>query len=348
MNIAIDTSPLTNQHSDRGVGQYTKILLEVLGEYSPDIHVQEIKKSVLVAPNTDIVHYPYFDPFFLTLPFIKRFKTIVTVHDLTPLVFSTHFPRGIRGELKWQIQKMSLQGATRIITDSNSSKNDIVRLIKIPKDRIDVVRIAPSKIYTPMAVSPAKALVRTVNPKIKDFILYVGDINWNKNVEGIVRSFSLITKNNASVDLVLVGNVFKKTDFLRVKKLLNVISSLHLENRVILPGYIAPETLRAFYSLALCFVFPSFYEGYGLPPIEAMSCGCPVVFGNKGSLPEIHGNEVLVNPYSIESIAMGIKQTMGRGSDASMGKHRRIVWAKTFSGKRMAEETKASYEKALE
>jgi glycosyltransferase involved in cell wall biosynthesis len=176
--------------------------------------------------------------------------------------------------------------------------------------------------------------------------LYVGDINWNKNVEGIVKAFSLIAKNNASVDLVLVGNVFKKSDLPEVKKLLAVIASLHLENRVILPGYIAPETLRAFYSLALCHVFPSFYEGYGLPPLEAMSCGCPVVLGNKGSLPEIHGNEVLVDPYSIESIAMGINQAIR--NDTAVEKRRRVLWAHTFSAKRMAEETKASYEKALE
>ncbi|MEK7592956.1 MAG: glycosyltransferase family 1 protein, partial [Patescibacteria group bacterium] len=321
--------------------------LDVLGEYCPDIHIQEIKKGIPVASDTDLIHYPYFDPFFLSLPLVKKFRTVVTVHDLTPLVFPSYFPRGIKGELKWQVQKMSLLGAARIVTDSNSSKNDIVHFTGISKDRIDVVRIAPLKIYTPMAKSPARVIVRTVCPKIKDFLLYVGDINWNKNVEGIVRSFALVAKNNASVDLVLVGNVFTKADLPEVKKLHAVISSLHLENRVILPGFIAPDVLRAFYSLALCLVFPSFYEGYGLPPLEAMSCGCPVVLGNKGSLPEIHGNEVMVNPYSIESIAIGIKQAMGRGSDTAMAKHRRIAWAKTFSGNRMGRELRASYEKAL-
>ena len=84
-----------------------------------------------------------------------------------------------------------------------------------------------------------------------------------------------------------------------------------------------------------------------MPPLEAMSCGCPVVFSNKGSLPEIHGNEVLVNPYSIESIALGIRQAIGL-KDSVMEKYRRTAWAKTFSGRRMANDLRASYEKALE
>jgi glycosyltransferase involved in cell wall biosynthesis len=345
MNIALDTSALANQHSDRGVGQYTRTLLTVLAEYCPHVRVCEIGKGRPVPLDTDLIHYPYFDPFFLTMPIRKRFRTVVTVHDLTPLVFPSQFPRGIKGELKWWIQKMSLRGVTRIQTDSYNSKKDIIRFTSINENCIDVIRIPPEKIYTRMAVSAGRAIVHAIAPSVKDFVLYVGDVNWNKNIEGIIRAFSLVGKKNNSLKLVLVGSVFMKKTLPEIKKITDLIASFKLNNRVIMPGHVPSESLRAFYSVASCLLFPSYYEGYGLPPLEAMSCGCPVVLGNKGSLPEIHGNEVLVNPYAIESIALGIKQALAK--DTPMEKQMRIAWAQTFTEKRMADGLALSYEKAL-
>ena len=124
MKIAIDITPLESAHRARGVGVYTKNLIDALETYGKQHTYLYFTGHQLVPPDADVVHYPYFDPFFLTLPLVKPKPTVVTVHDLIPLVFPYKFPAGIRGNIKWQVQKLSLHGAKRIIADSNSSKND--------------------------------------------------------------------------------------------------------------------------------------------------------------------------------------------------------------------------------
>src|SRR5260221_14616440 len=102
MKIAIDVSPLESGHKIRGVGFYLSYLKKALTDYFPENDYIFFKKNEPIDSSVDVVHYPYFDPFFLTLPFIKKHKTVVTVHDLTPLVFPKHFPAGLKGQLRWQ------------------------------------------------------------------------------------------------------------------------------------------------------------------------------------------------------------------------------------------------------
>jgi glycosyltransferase involved in cell wall biosynthesis len=128
MKIAIDITPLESAHRARGVGVYTKNLIDALETYGKQHTYLYFTGHQLVPPDADVVHYPYFDPFFLTLPLVKIKPALVTVHDLIPLVFPYKFPAGIRGRFAWHVQRLSLRGAKRIIADSNSSKNDIVRI----------------------------------------------------------------------------------------------------------------------------------------------------------------------------------------------------------------------------
>src|ERR1700755_894437 len=121
MKVAIDVSPLQTGHKVRGVGFYLQNLKDSLLKDFPNNdylffnHLEEISKDV------ELIHFPYFDPFFLSLPFIKNKKTIVTVHDLTPILFKEHFPSGIKGGVKWNVQKRLLKRVDAIITDSQSS-----------------------------------------------------------------------------------------------------------------------------------------------------------------------------------------------------------------------------------
>src|SRR3989344_8775015 len=128
MNIAIDISPLKNghylQHRVRGTGFYLKNLQLSLEKYYPENNYTYFSRGDLLNKEIEIIHYPYFEPFFLTLPLFLKSKTIVTVHDLTPLVFPNNFKTGLKGRLKWEIQKKHLRDANAIITDSISSKKD--------------------------------------------------------------------------------------------------------------------------------------------------------------------------------------------------------------------------------
>ena len=142
MKIAFNISPLKTGHAARGIGMYTKYLKEALLRYYPENEYVFFENNNFIGRNLDIIHYPFFDPFFLSLPLWKKTKTIVTVHDLIPLLFPEHFPAGLRGALKWQIQKLSLFGCVGVITDSFSSKKDIVRLTGISEKKVHVVYLA--------------------------------------------------------------------------------------------------------------------------------------------------------------------------------------------------------------
>src|SRR5258708_3782221 len=146
MNIALDVSPLKSghflQHRVRGTGFYTKNLMEALQRYYPQNKYTFFTRGEKILVPIDITHIPYFEPFFITLPLKKTTKTIITVHDLTPLVFPKHFPPGIKGQLKWQMQKHSLKSMNAIITDSYSSKADIIHFTGINEKKIHVIYLA--------------------------------------------------------------------------------------------------------------------------------------------------------------------------------------------------------------
>lgn len=324
MNIAIDVSATQSAHAKRGVGIYTKNLVEALKRDKSGHSYTFFTRKQKVPDMVDVVHYPYFDPFFLTLPLNKPKPTVVTCHDLTPLVFPDKFPRGLRGSIKWQVQRMSLRGAARIIADSKTSKKDIARIAGISSGRIDVVYLAP-------AIKP----VSGVNAKYpKHYVLYVGDVNWNKNIPGLIRAIGKRA-------LVVVGSAFVNDNLPETRELNELIKET--KANVIRTGYVSNTELAQLYGAADCLVMPSFYEGFGLPVLEAMTCGCPVVAADNSSLSEITGPAVRVttDPASIKE---GIRKAIqGRTALVTKG----YEWVANFSWDKVARETVASYEKAV-
>ena len=346
MNIAIDITPLSGGHGRRGVGRYTKNLIDALQKYESHHSYSLFTRKQKVPDNADMVHYPYFDPFFLTLPLVKRKPTVVTVHDLIPLVFPDKFPAGLRGAIKWQVQRLSLRGAKRIIADSNSSKNDIVRILGIKKEIIDMVYLAPDPAYHPVTDPAALDGARTKFSLPKQYILYVGDVNWNKNVIGLLRAFATLRKQKELLQfkLVLVGRAFLQDSLAQTQEINQFIHDHDLEHVVTCTGNVPVSDLAAFYSLASVYVQPSHYEGFGLPVLEAFACGCPVVSSNASSLKEIAGPAILVSP-SPDDLVGGILRALSTDREAQAA--RQFEWVKRFTWKRTAKETVLSYEKVL-
>ena len=347
MKIAIDMSPLKSghylQHRVRGTGFYLQNLKESLEKYYPGNKYIYFQRGDSLDKDTDVVHYPYFEPFFLTLPLISENKKIVTVHDLTPLVFPDHFKPGLKGALKWQIQKMALKNADAIITDSESSKKDIVKYVDIAPAKIKVAYLAAGSEFN---VIDSKEKINSVKKKYKlpdKFVLYVGDATWNKNLPRLIEAafkinIPLVMVGKALVDIdVDLKNPWNK-DLIRVQKLAE-------ENKNILRlGFVSQEDLVALYNAAIVFVMPSIYEGFGLPILEAMSCGCPVVASRGGSLPEVVGDAgKYVDPLDVTSIADGIKMVFESVdlqkelSQKGMNQAKKFTWVKT------ADETMAVY-----
>ena len=317
------------------MGVYTKLLLEALKKDGTHT-IMEFSGRQGVPKGADLVHYPYFDPFFLTLN-PTRIPFVVTVHDLIPIVFPDRFPRGIKGELKWQVQKYGLKKAKHIITDSEASKRDVARLIGFSSGRITPVLLAPQTGLKPVKKKAAGFPDR--------YFLYVGDLNWNKNVVGLLAAFAQVHQNFPETHLGLVGSVFLREDVLEAQAAAAAVWSLGLDKVVHRVGRISEEDLAAAYTNAIACVLPSHYEGFGLPVLEAFACGCPVVCATGSSLDEIAGPAVRVNPADTKSIADGMIRAMNlpQAARADMVK-KGAQWVRKFSWEKVARETIAVYE----
>jgi len=343
MKIAFDVTPLSDGNNKRGAGIYTEKLKEEL-EKRKDITLIPFKKKNSI-PNADLIHYPYFDPFFLTLPLIKKIPTVVTVHDMIPLVFPNGFKKGFKGEVKWQIQKYSLKKAHRIITDSASSKKDIEKIVGVDRNKIDVIYLAPS-IKVNKINNSEKEIIKKKYLLPQKFLLYVGDINYNKNIPNLYRAFSYI-KNK--IPLVLVGSSFLNNNLKEKKELDYLEKKLNIEDYLIKIGRVEDIELPYIYSLAFAYIQPSLYEGFGLPVVDAMLSGCPVIVSKTSSLNEISArNAVFVNPNQPEDISSGIdklisynKEELKRMIDEGKKEVEKFSWKKT------ADETIQSYKNAL-
>ena len=348
MNIAIDITPMHSGHKMRGVGSYTRLLKEALEKSKSNHTFCFFTRGEKLPGKIDLIHYPYFDPFFLTLPFMSSIPYVVTVHDLIPLTYPDKFPSGLRGELKWRIQKFFLQRARRVITDSHASQKDIATIAGIPNNKIEVIYLAPSPVFRPIRSKSILDSVRKRYMLPQQFVLFVGDVNWNKNIFGLLKAFAIVLRSEAfkHTRLVFVGKAFLDEQLPEIQRINAAISDLSIGDSVVKLGFVSDEDLAAVYSLASVYVQPSYAEGFGFPVSEAMACGCPVVVSDASSLSEIAGPAVRVNPNDPSDIASGIEQILRSRDNHALSK-KGIAWVKNFSWEKVAQQTIAAYKRAL-
>jgi glycosyltransferase involved in cell wall biosynthesis len=349
MHIAIDTTPMESAHKNRGIGIYTRNLVEAIEKLKGDNKYTYFTRTQKVPNNVDLIHYPYFDPFFLTLPFIFKIPTIITIHDLIPIVFPKYFPRGIKGEMKWRIQKHIVKNASRIITDSENSKNDVLKYIGIDKSKIDPIYLAPAQVFSQFYSQKIIDSVKSRYSLPKNFLVYVGDINWNKNIPGMLQAFAKYTETNPdnNLKLVLIGKSFKSDDLPEMMIINRAIAELKLNDKIIKLGYVDDVDECIIYSLAQANILVSFYEGFGLPVLEALAAGCPVIAADNSSIREIMGPAIKVNAGNSDSIVKGIAEI----SNLTDSKRQALIqagknWVTKFTWEKTARQTIESYEKA--
>ncbi|MEI6690149.1 MAG: glycosyltransferase family 1 protein [bacterium] len=341
MKVVISHKPLHSGSKTRGVGVYTHELINAFHKYFPETRLIASSKDYY-HEDADLVHFPFFDPFFLSLPSHFKKPTIITIHDLTPLKFPTHFPSGLKGKIKLWMQTIRARRANKIITDSECSKRDIVEMLGIVADQIVVIPLAHTKEKVPTVMA------RKIAGKYKlpdRYILYVGDINWNKNIVGLIKSFSALEDDN--IHLVLVGKVFG--DMPKIPEWKDIDQAIENSNKkdmIHLLGYVPSHHLPVLYANATLYVQPSWYEGFGLPLLEAMTYGCPVASSNRGSLPEVGGDAVVYfdpDKDMTQVIADILSNTRKRNSLVQKGLER----VKLFSWEKTASETKQVYEQVV-
>lgn len=365
--VAIDSGALSGGHAVRGVGFYTRNLISVSekhGSKKVQIRGVDFAKSKDELSSYDVVHYPYFDLFFRTLPMKKLTRTVVTIHDVTPLVYPKNYPAGIRGRVSFWMQKLSLKTVSAVITDTEASKKDIVRFLGVPEEKISVVHLAPANRGRVIGDKAILAGVREKYHLPSKFALYVGDVNYNKNVAGLVKACS---KNNLT--LVVVGKQAKNLDRgsnLRdlkgpmdgVRFLLGKdhpeeahygeLLDLFEKHDVLRLGFVEEQDLISIYNLATVYCQPSFYEGFGLPPLEAMMCDCPVVASRTQALVEVcDGAALFFDPKDINDMSDKIKKvvtdSLKRGQLIKRG--RDLVTK--YSWKKVVKDTIRVYEKVV-
>ncbi len=353
MNIALDITPISSnsnsQHKVRGVGFYIKNLKNSLTKYLPDNNYQFVDDLNKIDSSTNLLHIPYFDPFFVHLPKFKKYSTIVTIHDLTPLIFPEHFPIGLKGNIKWQIQKHLVKQADAIITDSQSSKKDIVSLLKFNSEKVHVVYLAAGEEFKRSINNQKQKREMLTKYNLPErFVLYVGDVTWNKNLPLLIKAVK-----KQQIPLVMIGSALSQANYDRTNPWnsdLNMINK-EIENVKYIHtlGFVPSQDLVDIYNLATCLVLPSIYEGFGLTVLEAMQCGCPVITTRNGSLPEIAGNAALyINGEDENDIIEGIQKLF---SSEKLQKElclKGLEQARNFSWEKTAKQTMNVYKSVYE
>jgi glycosyltransferase involved in cell wall biosynthesis len=249
----------------------------------------------LARERVSLVHEPHY-----VLPPLTRCRSVVTIHDCIHLMF----PQYLRSRLGHVYARGSMWSATRqaerILTVSEASKRDILRFFNIPPDKVRVIYNAiDERFLTP----PDEATTERVRQRYQldhPFVLYVGNIKPHKNLERLIEAFGRARLDGPpGLKLVVIGDEVSKYPTLR-----QMVHRHKLDKHVRFLGFQPQETLASFYCLAGAFVFPSLYEGFGLPPLEAMACGTPVITSNVSSLPEVAGDAaLLVDPYDVDALA---------------------------------------------
>jgi glycosyltransferase involved in cell wall biosynthesis len=290
---------------------------------------------VLRRERVDLFHEPHY-----VLPPFVGCPSVVTIHDCIHLMFPQYLPN----RLAWLYARAFLWSAAHrsacVLTVSEASKRDILRFYDIPPEKIQVI---PNAIDDRFGVPPPEEEVVRVRERYqlqREFILYVGNIRPHKNLDRLIEAFDLLRREGfEELALLIIGDEISRYPTLR-----RTVQRHKLQKHVRFLGFVPDQTLAVLYRLASVFVFPSLYEGFGLPPLEAMASGTPVVTSNVSSLPEVVGDAaVLIDPYDPAAIAAGVRQVLTDPGLRAALVARGLARARAFSWERSVRRIREIY-----
>jgi glycosyltransferase involved in cell wall biosynthesis len=288
----------------------------------------------LKKQSLDIFHSPHF-----IFPLFLSCSSVVTIHDLIPLVFPSSMPSKL-GRFYYQKVNSKVAKKTKIIIAvSNSTKKDLLEQFDVPEEKIRVIYNGVAESFD---VIENETLLDEVKKKYKirsKVLLSVGNPKPHKDWLGLIEAFARLGSEAQDYQLVLVGSRDP-----RYPKIDQLIKKLHLEDRVVITGFVKESDMPLLYNSADVFIFPSLYEGFGLPVLEAMACGTPVLCSNFSSLPEVAGDATLMfDPNDKNSLIEGIENLL---SDEKLKKdlsEKGLKRAKLFSWEKTAQQTLEVY-----
>ena len=295
--------------------------------------------------SVDLFFFPAIYSYF---PISNKTKIVLTIHDMIPAMFSESVFPNQKLAFFWNLkERAALWQADRIITVSNYSKEQIAIHRKINRSKIDTVSEAPGKEFEKLPPDPsvlAQYKIKTGEP----YLLVVGGISPHKNLRALVKVFCRLKEIFPDLKLVLAGDYEKDSFFSDFQEITELAKNLRIVDHIVFTGYIPDLQLAQLYSSATLFVFPSLQEGFGLPAVEAMACGAPIVASRAGSLPEIIGDAgEFFDPSDLQGmfdlIAELLRDEPRRSALAQKGLER----AKQFDWKMAAEQAIKIFEKMM-
>lgn len=293
--------------------------------------------------NVDVVHFPAHwhtqsSSFFLN----RNVKKILTIHDLIPLLYPESYSRNLAR--RWNTSlKLIINRADHLIAVSQKTKEDCIEYLNIPPENITVIPNGYSDAFHPINGEKVKKHIESTY-NLDKYILFIGRVEARKNLTTLIKAFHKLKKSGLSHKLAIIGGMGWQH-----QEVLREIKRLDLQSEVVFPGYVPEEDLVKFYNAADLFVYPSLYEGFGLPPLEAMACGTPVVTSNTSSLPEVVGDAgIMVDPLDVDALADSMHRVLTEDALHENLRNMGIARAQEFSWEKTARKTWQIYEKVLE
>ena len=278
-------------------------------------------------------------------PVRGSFPKVVTVHDVMPIRFPALFRPWYRNYAAVVLPRLA-RAARAVITGSETAKQEIVEWLRIPADRVTVVPYGVDPAFVPL--DPEDVQIPVVRARYnlpRPFVLTVGSVEPRKNLPRLLEAVSILRARKDTSDLTLVH---AGAEGWRPEEARAAVQTHGLDGAVRFLGYVPLDDLRVLYATARVFVYPSLWEGFGLPPLEAMACGCPVLTSRVSAIPEVTGGAaILVDPTSVEELATGIASLWCDESLRAIKTERGFQRAREFTWKRAAQATAIVYDNAL-
>jgi glycosyltransferase involved in cell wall biosynthesis len=323
--VAVRTVPLP------GRGHWAKLRFE-----------QRAFPAAAAAAGADLAHVPYWSG-----PLRSPLPIVVTVHDLIPLILPA-YRGGVLARLYTGLAAAGARGAAAVITDSEAARSDILHHLGLPAERVHAIHLAAGEPFRPLPPDDLQAAIHEKYNLPDRFVLYLGGYDVRKNVATLLQAMTYVREGTGGdVPLVLAGRMPERPSP-RFSDVQGMIDTGDLGDVVRTIGWVEEDDAPALYALASVFAFPSHYEGFGLPALEAMACGTPVVAADVSSLPEVVGDAgYLVDPNDARAMAGAILAILLQDDLAGDLSRLGLAQAANFSWAKTAAETVAVYEAVL-
>jgi glycosyltransferase involved in cell wall biosynthesis len=369
MKIAIDARSASIHHGT-GIGTYTENLIsEILSLnskseftlfcsgrsndnfntknsniiYSSGRHGSFYEKyyipNELSKNHIDLYHIPQNG---IGFNFNTEIQTMVTIHDLIPYIMPETVGKGYLDRFLHDMPDI-ISKSSGILTVSEHSKKDILKFFSTyPEDKIFVTPLAANKNFKPLNKIACKSYVEKTYKLKCPYILYIGGFSLRKNALGLIKAFTRVHKDLNLPYKLLIGGSLKDEG----AKLLTFVKENKMEDKIIFAGYIEDDVLPILYNGCEAFVYPSFYEGFGLPPLEAMSCKAPVITSNLTSIPEVtKDNALLINPYILDELEKALVTLLNDEELKNALREKGYSRSLEFTWKKTAQSTLKAYKK---